>query len=66
MPDYLVHFEVCAQLNGWSDAGKAAYLAVSLRGLAQQLLGDLSTDTRASYSGLSTALAQRFDPANQF
>jgi hypothetical protein len=64
-PDYLVHFGVCAQLNRWSEAEKAAYLAVSLRGLAQQMLGDLTTETRSSYGGLSTALAKRFDPANQ-
>jgi hypothetical protein len=55
-PDYIVHFEVCAQLNGWDQANKAAYLAVSLRGLAQQLLGDLTSYTRASYSELKTAL----------
>jgi hypothetical protein len=64
-PDYLVHFEVCAQINGWRDVHKAAYLAVSLRGLAQQMLGDLTAVTRTSYDGLSTALAKRFDPSNQ-
>ena len=32
--DYLTHFELCADLNRWSEEQKAIYLAVSLRGAA--------------------------------
>lgn len=39
--DYKAHFEVCAQLNDWSDQEKGLYLAVSLRGQAQGVFGNI-------------------------
>ena len=38
--DYKSHFEACATLGHWSEEDKAMYLAVSLRGQAQSVLGD--------------------------
>ena len=63
--DYRVQFELLAELNGWAETSKAIYLAASLRGPAQSVLGDLDEDRRRSYSALTAALGQRFGPENQ-
>ena len=63
--DYKVQFELLTELNGWGDSAKAIYLAASLRGSAQSVLGDLDDDRRRSYSALTAALGQRFGPENQ-
>ncbi len=39
--DFKAHFGVCAELNGWSYHEKGLYLAVSLRGQAQGVFGNL-------------------------
>lgn len=44
---------------------KAAYLAVSLRGQAQAVLGDLDKTQRTSYTGLVVALDSRFGTSNR-
>ena len=36
--EYLGHFEICTELNEWSNLQKAQYLCVSLRGAAAQVL----------------------------
>lgn len=43
-PYYKVHFETCADVNGWNFELMARYLAVNLRGAAQQVFGDLSVE----------------------
>ena len=58
--DYLTHFSLCAELNIWDERQMATYLAVSLRGPAQQLLGDMTVDRRRNYRTLVEALAARF------
>lgn len=63
--DYKVQFELLAELNGWGDTAQAIYLAASLRGAAQSVLGDLDDKRRRSYSALTAALGQRFGPENQ-
>lgn len=63
--DYKVHFEMCATINGWTRQQMAAYLAGSLRGSAQQVLGDLSPEKRQVYSELVAALSRRFHPDYQ-
>ena len=63
--DYKVHFEMCANINGWNDQEKATYLAVRLRGPAQQLLGDMLPVNRHNYLGLSTTLEARFGSEGQ-
>ena len=63
--DYLSHFESVCKLNEWTDAEKALYLAASLRGQAQGVLGNLPRDDRESYRTLVKALQDRFAPLNQ-
>ena len=63
--DYKVQFELLAELNDWEERQKAIYLAASLRGPAQSVLGDLDDERRRSYSALTAALGQRFGPENQ-
>jgi hypothetical protein len=63
--DYLVHFEMCSEINDWDGLTMARYLAVSLRGPAQQILTTLSEVDRRSYNALVNALTQRFNPSNQ-
>ena len=63
--DYRVHFEVCAEVNNWTEVQKASFLSVSLRGRAQQVLTDLGANKRKIYTELLAALESRFNPANQ-
>ena len=63
--DYKAQFEVVANLNQWDRRTKAAYLAVSLSGHAQAVLGDLDNTQRTSYTGLVAALDRRFGTSNR-
>ncbi|XP_028513771.1 uncharacterized protein LOC114574680 [Exaiptasia diaphana] len=63
--DYLAQFELVAEINKWSMASKATYLAVSLTGSAQAVLGDLAPEARRDFSELTSALAARFGTENQ-
>ena len=40
--DYKAHFDACAELNKWTEKEKGLYLAVSLRGQAQGVFGNLA------------------------
>ena len=62
--DYKAHFDASAELNGWTDKEKGLYLAVSLRGQAQGVFGNLSSKSN-DYKELSNALQERFAPPNQ-
>ena len=62
--DYQAHFDAVAELNGWSTVEKGLYLAVSLRGQAQGVFGNISTQSR-DYDKLVLALEERFAPPNQ-
>ncbi|CAG2252737.1 unnamed protein product [Mytilus edulis] len=63
--DYLAHFEMCALVNMWSEHQKGLYLAVSLIGQAQAVLGDLPKEKRQIFSDLVYALEERFAPSCQ-
>ena len=63
--DYLVQFDLIADLNHWSAENKALELAAALRGQAQSILSDLSLENRKSLSHLIEALTIRFKPENQ-
>ena len=63
--DYFAHFELCADLNRWNPREKANYLAVSLRGPAQELLGDMSPEMRQNYFILVDNLSTRFGSEGQ-
>ncbi|KAH3874244.1 hypothetical protein DPMN_037486 [Dreissena polymorpha] len=62
--DYRAHFETCAVINQWEYSDKGLHLAVSLRGQAQGVLGDLAHNSRDNDS-LLQALEERFEPPNQ-
>ena len=62
--DFKAHFDACAELNGWTDKEKGLYLAVSLRGQAQGVFGNLSSKSN-DYTELSNALQERFAPPKQ-
>jgi hypothetical protein len=49
--DYKSHFDACSEINHWSDKEKGLYLAVSLRGQAQGVLGNLPLE---SCTGMGT------------
>ncbi|CAG2248059.1 unnamed protein product [Mytilus edulis] len=63
--DYLSHFEMCALVNNWSENQKGLYLAVSLMGQAQAVLGDLPSEKRQNFTDLVSALEERFAPSSQ-
>ncbi|CAC5414319.1 unnamed protein product [Mytilus coruscus] len=54
--DYKSHFDACSSINGWTDAEKGFYLALSLRGQAQWVLGNLPTDKRQTFKELVRSL----------
>ena len=60
--DYIIHFEQVAIWNNWSDQEKAQQLAISLRGQAQKMLGDLTPTQLTDYHSLKTTLKERYDP----
>ncbi|MEW8542943.1 MAG: retroviral-like aspartic protease family protein, partial [Candidatus Thiodiazotropha sp.] len=62
--DYKAHFDAVAEINGWDQTQKGLYLAVSLRGQAQGVFGNISTKSK-DYDKLVLALEERFAPPNQ-
>ena len=63
--DYKSHFDACSQINSWTETEKGLYLAVSLRGQAQGVLGNLPLASRQNYKELVKSLEERFSPSNQ-
>ncbi|PJE78408.1 hypothetical protein CI610_02661 [invertebrate metagenome] len=63
--DYQAHFEACSSINHWTESQKGLYLAASLRGHAQTVLGNMSKDKPCQYTSLTSALEARFAPKNQ-
>ncbi|MCG7878901.1 MAG: retropepsin-like aspartic protease, partial [Candidatus Thiodiazotropha endolucinida] len=63
--DYKTHFDMCAELNGWNAKQKGLHLAVSLRGQAQGVLGNLPVGDREDVEKLAKALSERFSPESQ-
>ena len=62
---YRTQFELLADINRWSNAEKAAYLAISLRGPAATVLTNLPPEKRQDYGALTAALDSRFGVAHQ-
>ena len=56
---------MCAELNNWTIQQKGLYLAVSLRGLAQGVLGNLPLEKQKDFEELSKALSERFSPESK-
>lgn len=63
--EYRSHFDACAMLNKWKEREKGLFLAVSLRGQAQCVLGNLPYAQKHDYALLVNAFEDRFSPANQ-
>lgn len=63
--DYKCHFEACASVNVWNEEKKGLFLALSIRGQAQAVLGDLPRDRGQHYETLVRYLQERFSPPNQ-
>ena len=59
---YQKHFELCAHINGWDEVAKAHFLAMSLKGRAQQVLSNLGTWQLDNYAAIKEVLRSRFDP----
>lgn len=51
------------ELNNWTYQQKGLYLAVSLRGLAQNVLGNLPAEDK-KFESLTKAIRERFSPAS--
>jgi hypothetical protein len=63
--EYLLQFNLVAELNAWNDYTKALYLATSLRGVARSILTDMDPTMHHDFSALIACLNQRFGPDNQ-
>ena len=62
--DYLVQFEIAAEINRWSSKQKAMELATSLVGQARGVLSDLSSLERTDFTALVRKLTLRFEPVD--
>ena len=63
--DYKRHFEVCMQLNGWTDLEAGQFLATRLQGPALRILSNFPVSGHISYSELVSHLESRFGPGEQ-
>jgi hypothetical protein len=62
---YYAQFEIIAQVNGWDEKEKSAFLASSLKGQAFLVLGNLRPKDRRNFKCLVTALLDRFGSTYQ-
>lgn len=63
--EYLSHFTLVTQVNGWSSQEAALYLGVSLAGPARRLLSGIDLDATDGLDQLVAALERRFQPRDQ-
>jgi hypothetical protein len=63
--DWKAHFDVIAKLKRWDIPDRASYIAVSLRGQAQGVFGDLEPHQQNDYFELCAALERRFGSQDQ-
>ena len=54
--DYLVQFEIAAEMNNWTQRQKAMELATCLTGVARGILSDLDPRDRLDYEALKRKL----------
>ena len=65
LSEYLIHFNICAKLNDWSNKEKAQYLSISLKGNAQKILGGLTSFQLEDFKALVDALSERYETEGQ-
>lgn len=63
--EFIDHFEVVAEMGGWSIRNRALTLRACLSGKAHIFLAKLPNDIKTSYVTLVDALRKRFGGANQ-
>ena len=63
--DYLVKFDIAAQLNDWDESQKAMELATSLEGTARGVLADVSPQNCLNFQVPVDKFAQRSEPEGQ-
>ena len=59
---WLVHFEDCAEINGWNPERRAQFLAVRMRRAALLQLQSIPMTVCANYNNLKAALQLKFVP----
>ena len=64
-PEYLCHFEIVSEANGWRKKDKGIMLASCLTGEARRVLVGLRPDQYRDYDFLIEKLEKRFDPSCQ-
>lgn len=60
--DWLAQFNICKNLNSWTDEQACQIIVVKLKGSALQVYSDMDEQDRGSYEMLTQALRSRFDP----
>ena len=65
LKEYLLHFERCSLINGWTEEEKAMFLAASLRGESRKLLSGLTESEGRQYTKIVERLQLRFGVEKQ-
>ena len=65
LKEYLLHFERCSLINGWTEEEKAMFLAASLRGESRKLLSVLTESEGRQYTKIVERLQLRFGVEKQ-
>ena len=63
-PDFLIQFEMVCELNEWTPYEKLLCLGASLKGVAQETLGDVDRSKCRTYDDLVQVLSLRYGPSN--
>ncbi|KAK3083346.1 hypothetical protein FSP39_020349 [Pinctada imbricata] len=63
--EYLTHFNIVAEINGWSYQSKSLHLAGSLSGEARSLLNDLEPAKQRDFDSVVEALNNRYGTINR-
>lgn len=62
--NYIVQFEMIAEINKWDPLTKALELAICLRGAAAGVLSELGPELRRDYNAMVAALERQFGPGD--
>jgi hypothetical protein len=62
---WIIHFNNCAEVYGWDNAAKLAFLKVRLTGQAQSVFQRLTTAQKSAFDSAVEALEARFEPASK-
>ena len=63
--DFLAHFQITVEINGWDYRAKLLHLANCLSGPARSLLSELTSEQRRDYNSLVQKLTARFRSENR-